>query len=124
MSFLNSMKLKSETLQDLLAMPFSTLNLAKLPSQGSTSKSMIYKTNLTRITGIFHKSLDSTELRAAFGVFLSHITVHETIKFHKNVYSYIFASYNTIHNFKYYFVIIFSVINFQFLVNKQYSNRL
>ena len=68
-SFLNSMKLKSETQSDLLAMPFSKSNLAKLPSQGSPSKSMIYKSYLTRITSIFHESLDSTELRAAFGLF-------------------------------------------------------
>ena len=67
--FLNSMTLKSETQSELLAMPFSKSNLAKLPSQGSPSKSMIYISYLTRITSIFHKSLDSTELLAAFGLF-------------------------------------------------------
>lgn len=101
-SFLNSMKLKSETQSDLLAMPFSKSNLAKLPSQGSPSKSMIYKSYLTRITSIFHKSLDSTELLAAFGLFFFCPTAlfMESPNSAKYAYLYIFGSYNTIHSFK------------------------
>ena len=35
----------------------------------------------------------------------------------------IFGSHDTIYTFKNYFVTVFSVINFQFSMNKQYPNR-
>ena len=36
----------------------------------------------------------------------------------------IFGSNSTIHTFKNYFAIVFSVINFQFSANKRYPNKL